>query len=123
MSIPNEAGEEKLEKGSKKEPDAINYASLGILPPKGEVEYDEEGRIILDDEDLEEITVPLTIPLNNLGSYYGDVEGGSFFSTKDGSIYSVIEEVHEIDAYLEVIEMSWLEKNWIYLKNICRIKK
>lgn len=120
VTIPNENGEEKIEKANNKESNGINYASLGILPPKGEVEYDEEGRVILDDEDLDEVTVPLTVVLDNLGSYVGNVDGGSTVYTKNNLMFSVIEEVFEIDTYLEIIEMNWFKKNWLFLKNFFR---
>lgn len=120
VTIPNENGEEKIEKANNKESNGINYASLGISPPKGEVEYDEEGRVILDDEDVEEVTVPLIIVLDNLGSYVGNVDGGSTVYTKNNLMFSVIEEVFEIDTYLEIIEMSWFKKNWLFLKNFFR---
>lgn len=124
ISIPNEAGEEKIEKANSKEEYTIDYNSLGLRPPKGEVEYDEEGRVILEDEDLEEVTVPLTIPIENLGSWVASVDGGTVVYTKSNVMYTVIEEIWEIDSYLELIQMSWLEKLKLsFLAFFCRKEK
>ena len=117
-TAPNESGEEKIEKASKvnKEEPQIDYRSLGIRPPKGDVEKDEYGNIILDEEDIEEVLVPLTIPIKNIASYVSTIEGGTLIYTKDGIAFNVEEEVWEINAYIQLLYMSWLSKQWFNLK-------
>lgn len=117
VTVPSLLGEEKIEKATQKDEYKINYESLGIRPPKGEAKYDEEGRVILEDDDLEDITVPLTIPTNNLDSWVSSVDGGTVVYTKSRIQYTVVEEIWEIDAFLEMVEMSWIERNWLLFVN------
>lgn len=114
VTTPNKMGEEKIEKASKvnREESQIDYHSLGIRPPKGEVEKDEYGNIILDEEDFEEVGVPVTIPLKNISSYVATLEGDTIVYTNNGVSYNVAEEVWEINAYIQLLTMSWASRNW-----------
>lgn len=120
---PNENGHKKIEKAIEKDEPKIDYNSLGIRPPKGDIEYDEDGRVILDDNDIEEVEIPLTIPVENLDSWLANVEGGTRIYTKYGTAYDVVEEMWEIDAVLEVMNLSWFEKIKLsFLAFFCRNK-
>lgn len=120
MSVPNAIGKEKIQKATNKDEPKINYHSLGIAPPKDEVERDEDGNIILEEEDMDLIPVPVTIPLSNLGSWVGSLDGGSQVYTKSNIVYNVKEECWEIDSVIEYITMSWIEKKYLYLKSVFR---
>jgi hypothetical protein len=114
ITTPNEAGEEKIEKATKvrNEEPRINYESLGIKPPKGEIELNEDGEVILEDEDFEEVGVPVSIPLDSISSYVALLEGGSLVYTKNNVSYTVEEDVWMIDSYIELLTMSWIEIQW-----------
>jgi hypothetical protein len=114
ITTPNEAGEEKIEKAKKvrNEEPRINYESLGIKPPKGEIELNEDGEVILEDEDFEEVGVPVSIPLDSISSYVALLKGGSLVYIKNNVSYTVEEEVWMIDSYIEAVSMSWIEKQW-----------
>lgn len=112
VTAPNEAGEEKIERTRQleKEVDRVDYHSMGIRPPKGEVDVDEYGNVLLDEEDFEEIGVPVTIPLKNISSYVATLEGGTLVYTTNGIAYNVEEEVWMIDSYIDMVTMNWFEK-------------
>ena len=120
ITTPNENGLEKIEKSKEKDNSEINYHSLGIRPPKGDVERDEDGNIILDEEDFEDVTVPVTIPIKNLVSWVADLDGGTRVYTKNGVAYDVIEEFSEIDAYIELLSMSFLNKQLAFFQSFLR---
>lgn len=120
VTIPNEQGEEKIQKAYDKDEPQIDYESLGILRPKGEVERDSEGNIILDEEDFEEATVPVFIPINNIASYVATLEGTTRVYTKSNVAYDVVEDVFEIDSYLEYEQMSWLDKKFSVFQSFLR---
>jgi hypothetical protein len=120
ITTPHEAGEEKIQKASNRDEHNIDYNSLGIRPPKGEIERDEDGNVILDDEDFETIPLPLSIPVKNLGSWVALLDGGTRVYTTSNVAYDVIEEVWDIDAYMEMISMSWWEKQKILFQSFFR---
>ena len=120
VSVPNAIGEEKIQKATNKDEPKINYHSLGLTPPKDEVERDEDGNIILEEEDMDLIPVPVTIPLNNLGSWVGMLDGGSRVYTKSNIAYDVIEECWEIDSVVEYTTMSWIEKKYLSFQSFFR---
>lgn len=119
VTIPNENGEEKIEKANSKKPIQDNitppkswFLEQNLIPPDDaeDTPVDEDGMVILDKDDLEEVTVPLTIPIENMGSWVTSVDGGTVIYTKSNVMYTVVEDIFEIDTYLEIIQMSWLEK-------------
>jgi|TARA_R110000782_G_scaffold267770_1_gene363500 hypothetical protein len=120
VTTPNKNGLEKLEQAKEQGEHQINYSSLGIRPPKGDVERDEDGNILLDEEDFEEITVPVTIPIKNLVSWVADVDGGTRVYTSNGVAYDVEEEYWQIDAFIETITMSKLKFNYLLLKSLIK---
>ena len=118
VQLPTAEAEEKIQNATKKKDEPqINYASLGIRPPKGEIETDEDGNVILDEDDFEEVPVPVSIPLDNLGSWVANVNGGSTIYTKSNLSYDVIEDVWDIDAMVEYLSMSWIEKQFLLFKS------
>jgi len=118
VQLPTAEAEEKIQNATKKKDEPqINYASLGIRPPKGELETDEDGNVILDESDFEEVPVPVSIPLDNLGSWVANVDEGSTVYTKSNLSYDVIENIWEIDAMVEYLSMSWIEKQFLLFKS------
>ena len=118
VQLPTAEAEEKIQNATKKKDEPqINYASLGIRPPKGEIETDEDGNVILDEDDFEEVPVPVSIPLDNLGSWVANVNGGSTIYTKSNLSYDVIEDVWDIDTMVEYLSMSWIEKQFLLFKS------
>jgi hypothetical protein len=120
ISIPNEAGEEKIQKATNRDEPRINYEALGLPTPKDEVETDEDGRVVLEEDDVDYITVPLTMPIDNLDSWVSSTDGGSRVYTKSNLAYDVIEEVWEIDSVVEYTTMSWIEKKYLSFKSFLR---
>ena len=129
ISIPNEVGEEKIQKATNKDtkirddktPPKQWFLEQNLRPPddaEDEVETDEQGNIYLEEHEMETIPVPVTIPLDNLGSWVSNVDGGSRVYTKSNLAYDVLEEVWEIDAVVEYTSMSWIEKKYLYLKSV-----
>mgnify|MGYP006943701127 FL=1 len=64
-------------------------------------EIDEDGNILLKEFELEELTVPTFIPLDNIDSFVATLEGTTRIYTKNGIAYDVVEDVFEIDSYIE----------------------
>ena len=129
ISIPNEVGEEKIQKATNKDtkirddktPPKQWFLEQNLRPPddaEDEVETDEQGNIYLEEHEMETIPVPVTIPLDNLGSWVASLDGGSRVYTKSNLAYDVLEEVWEIDAVVEYTSMSWIEKKYLYLKSV-----
>lgn len=124
VTLPTAEAEEKIQNANKaKDAPQINYASLGIRPPAGDLEYDEDGNVILDESDLEEVPVPVSIPLDNIGSWVSSVDGGSRVYLKSNLAYDVTEEVWEIDAMIEYINMSWVERQFLLFKSFFARRK
>jgi hypothetical protein len=73
-------------------------------------EIDIDGNILLQDSELEELTVPTFIPLDNIDSFVATLDGTTRVYTKSGIVYNVAEDVFEIDSYIELLSMSWWEK-------------
>ena len=118
VQLPTAEAEEKIQNATKKKDEPqINYASLGIRPPKGEIETDEDGNVILDEDDFEEVPVPVSIPLDNLGSWVANVNGGSTIYTKSNLSYDVVEEIWEVNTMVEYLSMSWIEKQFLLFKS------
>lgn len=122
VTIPNKNGEEKIEKANTRDEHTIDYEALGIIPPKGEVDYDAEGNIILNEEDLEDVTVPLTIPIENLDSWSSSIEGGTHIYTKSKLMYYVEEDITLIDSYIELATMSWWRRKKLSFLSFFRRK-
>ena len=129
VSIPNTSGEEKIEKAINKKgynpnkdktPPKSWFLEQNLIPPEDteeDVETDENGNVFLEEKDLEEVAVPLSIPLENVGSWVASVDGGTTLYTKSNLMYDVLEEVWEIDAIVELLNMSWFEKQYLYFKS------
>lgn len=118
VQLPTAEAEEKIQNATKKKDEPqINYASLGIRPPKGELETDEDGNVILDEDDFEEVPVPVSIPLDNLGSWVASVDGGSTIYTKSNLSYDVVEEIWEVNTMVEYLSMSWIKKQFLLFKS------
>lgn len=131
ISIPNEVGEEKIQKATNKDtkirddktPPKQWFLEQNLRPPddaEDEVETDEQGNIYLEEHEMETIPVPVTIPLDNLGSWVSNVDGGSRVYTKSNLAYDVLEDVWEIDTVVEYTSMSWINKQIISFKSFLR---
>ena len=125
-TAPTEEAEKKIEEAGKNQkirdgvtPSKSWFKEQGLPIPKDapdDIEKDEFGNVILDDEDLEEVLIPVSIPLNNLDSWASTIDGDTVVYTKSGVYYHVEEKVWEIDAYVELHSMSWIKKNYMFLK-------
>ena len=83
-------------------------------------EIDIDGNILLQESELEELTVPTFIPLDNIDSFVATLEGTTRIYTKNGIAYDVVEDVFEIDSYIELLSMSWVEKQLAYFQSFLR---
>ena len=88
---PNLLGQEKIKKATDDTLPQINYEALGIRAPKGEVERDEDGHVILEDEDFEFIDVDCCISLNQYLACVDDLEFGSRIYTTAGVAFRILE--------------------------------
>lgn len=125
---PNSQGQEKLDKAknSKKntdEPQGFSkewYTSQNLRPPPDaeddEIEYDEFGNIYLEDEDVEDVGVAISIPLDMYAGAEGLVDGGTNVYTKNGLVFNVAEEIYEIDDYVYYLTASWWTKKKASIK-------
>lgn len=130
ISVPNQDGEEKIQKASNKKgydprndktPPKSWFIEQNLTPPDDaeddEVETDKEGNVFLEEHEMEAIPVPVTIPIENLGSWVASLDGGSRVYTKSNLAYDVIEEVWEIDTMVEYLLMSWFEKKYLFFQS------
>jgi len=117
-NIPNASGEEKLAKANGKKTDNEGlppswYRDQGLRPPvsaeEDEPEYDEEGRVILDESDIEEVNVDVAIPLKMFGGCEDLTSGATLVYTTFGYVYTVEETTEEITSYVEYLSMTWWE--------------
>lgn len=117
LTVPNDVGYDKLaqakeDKGTKKP----NWADLGLPSPKDEVEYDEDGLVILEDEYLEEVLTSINIVLSSYAGAEDSLDGGCMVYTTNGLVYRVFETADEVANYAEMLDMSWFERAYIFLK-------
>ena len=83
-------------------------------------EIDEDGNILLQESELEELTVPTFIPLDNIDSFVATLEGTTRIYTKNGIAYDVVEDVFEIDSYIDLLNMSWFDKQLAFFQSFFR---
>ena len=83
-------------------------------------EIDIDGNILLQESELEELTVPTFIPLDNIDSFVATIEGTTRIYTKNGIAYDVVEDVFEIDSYIDLLNMSWFEKQLAFFQSFSR---
>ena len=117
---PNKEGQEKLKNANDDKLPQINYESLGIRAPKGEVERDEYGSVILDDEDFEYVETECTISLNSYLGCVDDLEFGSRVYTTSGVAFRILETCEEVTSYIEFVQMNWFERNFSVFKSFLR---
>ena len=122
LAVPSDSGYDKLlqakENKNSKQP---NWESLGLPTPKDEIQYDEDGLVILEEEDTEYVATSVTIVLSQYSSAEDIIDGGCMVYTKDGMVHRVLETADEVSSYAEMLDMSWLERNFVLLKS--QIKK
>lgn len=123
-TAPTEEAEKKIEEAGKKQKirddETLSkewYRQQGLKPPPDAPDEDEFGNVILEDEDLEEVLIPVSIPLDNLDSWAATIDGDTIVYTKGGIFYHVEESVWEIDAYIELNTMSWFRRNYLFFKS------
>lgn len=130
-TIPNEAGEEKIARANgKKTDDNQGYSKeffreMGIRPPKeleDDPEYDEDGRVILTESDLEDVNVEVAIPLHLFGGAEDLVNGTTLVYTSYGYSFCVEETTDEITSYIHYLSQSWWEKTKASIKMYFRKK-
>lgn len=83
-------------------------------------EIDQDGNILLQETELEEMTVPVFIPLDNIASFVATMEGTTRVYTKTNMAYDVVEDVFEIDSYIDLLTMSWIEKQLALFQSFLR---
>jgi len=83
-------------------------------------EIDIDGNILLKEFELEELTVPTFIPLDNIDSFVATLEGTTRIYTKNGIAYDVVEDVFEIDSYIELLSMNWFDKQIAFFQSFLR---
>lgn len=77
-----------------------------------DLEYDEEGMLLLDDEDIKYEASPLIIDLLDF-SYCTDSDKiGSMLVTKSGEALDILESSFEVYAQIDWINKNWLDKQW-----------
>ena len=126
-TAPTEEAQKKIEEANKGK-----EIKNGVTPPKSwfkeqnlpipadapdDFEKDEFGNVLLDDEDLEEVVVAISIPIQNLDSWGATIDGDTIVYTKNGVYYLVEEKVWEIDAYVELHTMGWFRRNYLFFKS------
>ena len=129
VQLPTAEAEERIQnatKGNKQVKDGHTpsrqwFLEQNLTPPKDavddEIEYDDYGNVLLDESDFEEVPVPVSIPLDNLGSWVANVNGGSTIYTKSNLSYDVVEEIWEVGTMVEYLSMSWIEKQFLLFKS------
>ena len=115
--IPNKQGIEKIETAkSPKSKNNPNWESMGLRPPRGEADIDEDGRVWLEDEDLEMVYLSVVIPLDLYAGAKDDVERGTAVYTTGGKTHRVLESADEVANYAEMLDLHWLQREYIYYK-------
>lgn len=107
---PNQKGQEKLQKAIDTELPKIDYEALGLRAPKGEIERDEQGNILLDDDEFEYVEVECSISLNQYLGCVDDLEFGSRVYTTSGIAFRVLESCDEVTSYIEFISRNLFER-------------
>ena len=106
-SQPNERGQAKIDKANGKKTGDIDedekpkswYENLGVKPPPDakddEVEIDDFGQVLLDPEDVDEVGIPISLPLKHFAGVEGCTDGTSIVYTSFGYQFSVFEDTEE----------------------------
>lgn len=130
-TVPNESGEEKIAKANGKKPEDNQgyskefFKEMGIKPPKDledEPEYDEEGRVILRESDLEDVNVEIAIPLHLFGGSEDLVDGTTLVYTTYNYVFTVEETTDEITSYIHYLSQTWWQKTKASIKMYFRKK-
>lgn len=118
LTIPNEVGEDKISQAreDRKSNNKPNWAELGLNAPKDELQYDEEGRVLLDEEDLEDVYTSVNIILSSYAGAEDSLDGGCTVHTKHRLSYRVAETADEVASYVEMLDMNYLHRNYVFLK-------
>lgn len=125
VKAPNDSGEEKLSKAKSKRKDGIDgmprswYIENSLKPPPeadDEVEFDEDGNVILEENDLDDVGVDVNIPVKVYGGVEDDLDFGSTVYTTYGVAFRVLETATEIESYIEYSNYSWLRKKYLKIK-------
>ena len=114
--VPNEAGFEKLENHFKPIGNKPNWESMGLTPPKGEAALNEEGKVFLEDDEVEEVFLDVVIPLKYFGGAVDCVDYGCMVYTTYGTFARVVETAEEVSNYAQMLSLNWLHRNYIYYK-------
>lgn len=88
------------------------YTSQNLRPPKGaedENEYDEDGNLILGEDDLEEYETEMILNLEDF-QRAEDEEEITIIYTKDGAAIMVADDVLSIYAQIQELNMSIFRK-------------
>lgn len=146
VTIPSEEGQKKIDDALERESSSIqkvfrddygrsreDYEEMNLRLPRyfdeEEKEFyknntgseiDEDGNILLQESELEELTVPTFIPLDNIDSFVATLEGTTRIYTKNGIAYDVVEDVFEIDSYIELLSMNWFDKQLVFFQSFLR---
>lgn len=116
-TTPNDLGYEKINKATEdKKTKKPNWGDLGLPTPNDELEYDEDGRVLLTKNDLEEVGTSVNIVLDTYGGAEDDLDGGCTVYTTYGVSYDVAETADEVANYAEMLHMNYIQRNWIFLR-------
>ena len=132
---PNASGQSKIDRANGKKTDNESegmpkswYIENGLRPPADaeddEIERDDYGSILLDPEDVDEVGIPISLPLKNYAGAEGCTDGTSIVYSSFGYQFSVFEDIEEINDYVNYLSSSWIERklaglrvDWYHFKN------
>ncbi len=146
ITIPSEEGQKRIDEALEKDISGVrdvfrddhgrsreDYEEMNIKIPKyfdddekefyknnPSSEIDNNGNILLQESEIEELTVPVFIPIDNIDSFVATLEGTTRIYTKNGIAYDVVEDVFEIDSYIDLLNMSWIEKQLAFFQSFLR---
>lgn len=124
---PNENGDKKIQKSKEGKGESRDtygrsrefYTENNLPIPthlfessEEDLEYDEEGLLLLDDEDIKYEASPLIIDLLDF-SYCSDSDKiGSMLVTKSGEAIDILESSFEVYSQIDWMNKSWVSRNW-----------
>lgn len=129
--VVNEEGEKILKRATSNKPKTVGegltkewFEDQNIEVPKelleDDIERDEDGRVILDEEHLDYEETFCAIPIKNIDSWMEHEDIGTMVYMKSSMFYHVFEEVDEITDYINYLNTPQYKKWWVELKILYR---
>lgn len=124
---PNSKGQSKIDrangKKSEKENDTMPkswFIENGLRPPPDaeddEIERDDYGSVLLDPEDVDEVGIPISLPLKYYAGAEGCTDGTSIVYSTFAYQFSVFEDIEEINDYVNYLSSPWHVRKWAEIK-------